>query len=391
MASTARATLVGALALWLMSPGASALGDSGRVALVETPDGGLQPQAMVDSDGVIHLVVFKGKPGAGDLYYAHTEPGKTAFSTPIRVNSQAGSAVAVGTIRGAQIALGKAGRVHVAWNGSQSARPENPNGGVPMLYARSDASRTTFEPQRNLMQKTSMLDGGGTIAADASGNVYVGWHARSADSPEGETGRRMWFARSSDDGATFAPEEPALNQSTGACGCCGTRAFVDSKGTLYALYRAAREGVGRDMILLSSRDRGHQFQGTTLQTWRIAICPMSSESLAEGPSSVVAAWETDGQVYVSRIDPKTQEASPPVGPPGRGGRKHPAVAVNSRGETIVVWAEGTGWERGGSLAWRIFDPSGRPTREGGRLENGVPVWSLPAVVARPDGGFTIFH
>ena len=41
------------------------------------------------------------------------------FSKPVRVNSQPKSAVAVGTIRGAQIAIGQNGRVHVAWNGGQ--------------------------------------------------------------------------------------------------------------------------------------------------------------------------------------------------------------------------------------------------------------------------------
>jgi hypothetical protein len=43
------------------------------------------------------------------------------------------------------------------------------------------------------------------------------------------------------------------------------------------------------------------------------------------------------------------------------------------------------------LAWQVFDRSGRPIGPEGRLEGGVPVWSLATVVARPDGGFTIIH
>jgi hypothetical protein len=128
-----------------------------------------------------------------------------------------------------------------------------------------------------------------------------------------------------------------------------------------------------------------------LHPWRLVACPMSSESLAEGPSGVTAAWETNGRVFFSRIDPKTPEPLRPVAPPGGGDRKHPAVAVSAKGETLLVWAEGTGWQRGGALAWRVFDPSGRPTRESGRVEKGVPVWGLPTAVARPDGGFTIIH
>ncbi len=119
---------------------------------------------------------------------------------------------------------------------------------------------------------------------------------------------------------------------------------------------------------------------------------MSSATMADSEAGVLAAWETRGQVYFSRVDPRTHRAGPPVAPAGgRGNRKHPAVAGNARGETILVWTEGTGWQKGGSLAWQVFDRSGRPVGPEGRIEGGVPVWSLATVVARPDGGFTIVH
>jgi hypothetical protein len=146
------------------------------------------------------------------------------------------------------------------------------------------------------------------------------------------------------------------------------------------------------MYLLTSGDHGIHFEGKSIHPWRIGTCPMSSESLADTGSSVLAAWETNGQVAFSRIDPATKAISPPMPPPGRpGARKHPAVAGNASGEAILVWTVGTGWQKGGALAWQIFDPSGRPTGEKGYLEAAVPVWSLATVVARPDGGFLILH
>ena len=73
-----------------------------------------------------------------------------------------------------------------------------------------------------------------------------------------------------------------------------------------------------------------------------------------------------------------------------GKRKHPAIAANGRGETLFVWTEGTGWKKGGSLAWQLYDVQGKPI--GGRGEApGIPVWSLAAVVAEKDGGFTIVY
>jgi hypothetical protein len=378
----------------IRSVAASAGADEGRnppdVKVLEVPDGGIQPQAAIDDRGVIQLVFFKGDPAGGDLFYSLLEPGGERFSSPVRVNNQPGSAIAIGTIRGGQIAVGRGGRIHVAWNGSNGARPRNPAGGSPMLYSRSDPEGKAFVPQRNLMQRTSALDGGGTIAADRAGNVYVAWHGRTEDAGPGEAGRRMWVVRSKDDGATFSAEEPTIDRETGACACCGTRALADRNGTVYLLYRAATGGVDRDMYLLSSEDRGGHFRGAAIDRWRAEVCPMSSAAMADSDLGALTAWETRGQVYFARVDPRARQASRPITPPGgRGDRKHPAVAGNARGETILVWTEGTGWQKGGSLAWQVFDRSGRPIGSSGRIEGGVPVWGLATVVARPDGGFTI--
>ena len=55
-----------------------------------------------------------------------------------------------------------------------------------------------------------------------------------------------------------------------------------------------------------------------------------------------------------------------------------------------MWTEGTGWARGGSLAWRVFGPDGRALEEsGGRAD--LPAWSFGAAVAQSDGAFTVFY
>ena len=381
----------GLVALLVGPVGASGT-DSPRVTVSNAPHEAIQPQAAVDAEGVVHLIHFEGAPSGGDLFYSRRRPAQESFNEPIRVNSVPGSAVAMGTIRGGQLAIGAGGRIHVAWNGANGARPENPNGGAPMLYTYLDEQKTAFEPQRNLMRRSSHLDGGGTVAADDAGNVYVAWHGQGPNAPEGEAGRRVWVARSTDGGATFAEDVPALDRPTGACACCGTRALVDRDGTFYMLYRTATEIVHRDTFLLTSRDQGSSFEGLRLHPWELYQCPMSTASLAESGPGVLAAWETDGQVFYARIDPDTGTPSEPIPAPGLGrDRKHPAVAGNDRGETILVWTEGTGWAKGGALAWQVFDPSGLPTADRGRIDNAIPPWSLATVVPRPDGGFEIFR
>jgi hypothetical protein len=208
----------------------SAAEPGSKVSILRTPNGGIQPQAVVDVKGALHLIYFKGEAGAGDIFYVRREAGKERFSDPIRVNSQPQSAIAVGTVRGGQLALGTGGRVHVAWNGS--GKPKE-----AMLYARLNDAGTAFETQRNLMGDTSVLDGGGTVAADDAGKVYVVWHALKTGGDRGEENRRVWVARSTDEGKTFAKETPAWAEATGVCPCCSTHAdapiFVDFKAIPY--------------------------------------------------------------------------------------------------------------------------------------------------------------
>jgi RNA polymerase sigma factor (sigma-70 family) len=366
-----------------------------KPALLRVPNHGIQPQVALDARGVVHLIYFKGEPGAGDIFYARSEDG-IHFKHPIRVNSQPGSAIATGNIRGAHLALGKNGRAHVAWNGSDKARPLAPGKGHPMLYTRLDDAGTAFEQQRNVIRSAVGLDGGGSVAADGAGNVYVFWHAPDPGK-KGEDNRKVWVAVSTDEGKTFAPERAASTKPTGACGCCGMRGFADKKGKVYALYRGAKDVkarrlANRDMYLLTSTDKGKSFQGEDVHPWSINICPMSSMAFAEAPGGLVlGAWDTKGQVYFTRIDPKTGKRSAPVAAPGAAhGRKHPAVAVNARGETILVWTEGVGWNRGGTVVWQVYDKDGKPTAERGHAP-GVPVWSLVAVFVRPDGRFTVVY
>src|SRR5580765_4465155 len=113
-----------------------------RVTVARAPEGGIQPQAAVDSSGTIHLIFFKGNPSAGDIFYARQRPQDENFARPGRVNSEPAAAMAIGTIRGAQMAIGRV-RVHVAWNGL------TPKGGTymdaPMLYARLNDAGMGFE------------------------------------------------------------------------------------------------------------------------------------------------------------------------------------------------------------------------------------------------------
>lgn len=351
----------------------------GAVVTQRTPDGGIQPQVAMDAEGTVHLIYYKGEAAAGDVYYTWKKAGDEGFSKPLQVNSRAGTAMAAGSIRGAQLAVGKGSRVHVVWNGMKADE---------VLYTRLNDAGTGFEPERNVIQFARGLDGGSSIAADPLGNVYATWHGRAPGAAEGEAGRAVFVARSADEGKTFAREFRAAREETGACGCCGMKAFADRAGAVYILYRGAAEKVNRDEALLVSPKPGAPFEIANKHSWQINTCPMSSAFFAPSSTGVLAAWETDGQVFFTRVN--GVKLGKIIAPPGAGKRKHPVAAENKKGEILLAWTEETAWAKGGFAAWQVFDKNGVPLLEQGRV-NGVPVWSLVAAYTQPNGDFVVVY
>ncbi len=356
-----------------------------EVRVHRLPAGAVQPQVAVVGD-TVHLVFLKGDPKRSDVFYSTSSDGGESFSTPLAVNSVPGSAIAMGTIRGARLAVGPGGAVHVAWNGS------GPAAGFFYTHLKRDGSG--FEPQRNLMTHTVNLDGGGDVAADDSGRVFAVWHARdrATVAEEGGEGKRaVYLSRSEDGGATFAPEAPAWNEPTGACGCCQLSAKAAPDGKLWLLYRSATEMVHRDTYALRSADGGKSFQGGKVHEWNLNYCPMSSYSLAFPAGGTLAAWETRQQVYFS---PLTAAGAAPAiqAAPGMGkNRKYPVLATNASGGTLLAWTENTSWANGGAIKWQLYDAAGQALPGGGGNALNLPAWDAVAAFARADGSFELVY
>jgi hypothetical protein len=142
------------------------------------------------------------------------------------------------------------------------------------------------------------------------------------------------------------------------------------------------------MTLLTLKPDAARPSHQTLQPWELAACPMSTAQLHKTGAGVQATWEKEGQVYWTRLDTPDLLFSPP----GEGGhRKHPVLSANTRGETLLAWTEGTGWNQGGALAWQLFNAQGAPTLVKGYLQDTIPVWGSVAVTALPNGSFVIIY
>ncbi|MSR31757.1 MAG: exo-alpha-sialidase [Gemmataceae bacterium] len=234
------------------------------VRTLRAPDGGIQPQALSDAKGTIHLIYYKGDPRSGDLYYTSKAKGAESFARPMQVNSPSGKAIAAGSVRGVQMALGKNGRIHAVWNGS--GKPTE-----AVFYSRMTDDGKGFEKEKNLIGSTWVMDGGCSVAADTLGQVHVVWHALGKTTGKGEANRKIWVAHSTDEGKTFSRETPAWSQETGVCPCCSLKAFASKEGAVQILYRSAIEGMDRDIYLLSSKDKGQSFQGKEVHKWRLPL------------------------------------------------------------------------------------------------------------------------
>jgi hypothetical protein len=249
----------------------------------------VQPQVAVDKSNIVHLIYLTGDPAHAKIAYTRSSDGGATWAKPVQVNNHLGSAVAIGTVRGPHLAAGRNGRVHVAWMGSSIAQPKAPDGASPMLYSRLADDGAAFEPQRNVITAHSGLDGGASIAADEAGNVFVAWHAPD-HRPGTEQDRRVWVARSTNDGKSFAPEICISDPATGACGCCGMRIFA-ADGKLLALYRGASEQVNRGMYLIDATSDLTEAHDRLIDQMTIGMCVMSTASLARSSSGILAAWE----------------------------------------------------------------------------------------------------
>jgi hypothetical protein len=350
------------------------------VSVIHVPNNGIQPQ-IVQVDHVVHLLYYSGDPAHGDLYYTNSKDEGGSWSSAVKVNTETGDAIAIGNIRGGQLAVGKNGRVHVVWLGSKT-NSTGTDMGMPLLYTRLKDDGTGFEPERNLQGKTFSLDGGASVAADDGGDVYVAWHAAPAANGD-ESQRKVFLAESTDEGKDFAAESPVWDRETGACSCCSLKA-LSSGDRVWIFYRGAEKDVQRDPYLLSSVDKGRSFIGHKMSDWEANTCPMSSFSLDTHNGKVYSAWERRGVI-------QWQASS---GQPSRGvgnHAKYPVILVNGDGETLLAWTEEMDWGTGGSVVWQVYDRNGKPVPSQSGRQDGVPAWSLVSAFVRKDGSFAVVY
>lgn len=112
---------------------------------------------------------------------------------------------------------------------------------------------------------------------------------------------------------------------------------------------------------------------------------MSSIAMIASGKDMCAAWETEGKIYSSLLGAQFAPQAVSLDK-----ARHPSLAANAYGETLIAWSVGTGWQRGGDLAWVVLNAAGKPAAERGTAP-GVAVWSHTSAYPERDHDFVILH
>lgn len=139
-----------------------------------------------------------------------------------------------------------------------------------------------------------------TIAVAPNGDVYAVWLDGRDSKPNDET-YSVYIAKSTDNGATF---ESNVRVAKDACPCCRPSIAFGSNGEVFVGWRRVFPGEIRDMVVSTSRDRGHTFSDPVRvheDGWKLDGCPDSGPSLAQANGMLFITWMTAGKEDRPRI------------------------------------------------------------------------------------------
>ncbi len=272
--------------------------------------------------------------------------GKT-FSKPIQINPSAMKIDADGEAR-PKIAIGPEGNIYATWTESL----KKPFAGY-IWFARSvDGGKTFEKPYIVHTDRAEITHRFDALNVALNGNITVSWVDKRdliAAKAAGKKydGAAIYYAVSTDKGASFAPEQKLADSS---CECCRIVTTNKPDGTVVAMWRHVFEGSERDHNIAEIPQAGEKPEPhrATFGHWKIDGCPHHGAALASGGDG--KDWwgyhmayfdgnDTKPGLYYSRMDGVAWASSPPKKfGDNKNQAGHPAIL--SAGENVwLVWRE----------------------------------------------------
>lgn len=285
-----------------------------------------QPQLAVAADGQVWLVYGHGS----EIFVARSTDDGATFTPAVRAVTA--PKLMLGMRRGPRIAATGA-RVTVTYVTDELRAVHSKDGG-----------RIWSDPVVVNDVPGCAREGLHDLALGPDGRCFVTWlDHRNA-------GMELWFAESTDSGATWSRNAQIYQSSDRTiCECCHPTALFDAAGNLAVMWRNAIAG-DRDMWIATRPAGASKFSPARKSgegSWQLAACPMDGGRLiALGNGDFAGIWQRAGTVFYA--PPRGPEK--PLGP-----GKQPVALVQADGARIV-------WQQGTDLVTAKLPSAAQPTK-----------------------------
>jgi len=228
------------------------------------------------------------------------------------------------------------GEIIALW-GASNPGAKNKYAGLVSYTQSFDEGKTWTDPSPLTNDTASFDQRYYDVALLPDGEAAIIWlDNRKTSTKEGSA---LYFAKT--EGKSGFRNERLISQQ--CCPCCRTDLFVDSKGSIHALYRGIIEDSIRDMVHTVSTDGANTFTAPKRineDNWVINGCPHTGPTMTENKEGLHYAWYTGGQTagsfYKQTLKGK-KDSEKPESISRRG--SHPQMATLSNNEIVVVWDE----------------------------------------------------
>ena len=278
------------------------------------------------------------------------DSGKT-FSSAVRVNQAPQKIGADGEAR-PKIAISAEGYIYLSWTEAL----KKPFSGYIWFARSTDAGKTFDKPYIVHQDRSEITHRFDALNVSADGRITVAWvdkrdliAAKAANKPY--EGAAIYYAVSTDKGASFLPEQKLADSS---CECCRIALANKPDGTVAAMWRHVFAGSERDHMLaeIPAANKTAEPRRATYGRWKVDGCPHHGAALASGGDGAHwwgyhMAWfdggnddaGKDATLFYARMDGEAWVSSPAK---KFGNMKkqagHPALAA--MGENVwLAWRE----------------------------------------------------
>jgi len=292
------------------------------------------PFLTKDSKGNIVLSwVRMNNDSSSAFCYAVSDNGKTLGSPVVIPNS--------GNIQPhgenlPKIIFKPSGEIIALWGASNPAA-KNKYAGLVSYTQSFDEGKTWTDPKPLTNDTASFDQRYYDVALLPDGEASIIWlDNRKTNTKEGSA---LYFAKTV--GKNGFQNEQLISQQ--CCPCCRTDLFVDSKGSIHALYRGIIEDSIRDMVHIVSADGANTFttpERINEDNWVINGCPHTGPTMTENKEGLHYAWYTGGTTAGSfyKESVKGKKGSEKAQSISRRG-SHPQMTTLSNNDIVVVWDE----------------------------------------------------